>query len=39
MVHFLHTMPVEIFMMFLVVLDVLIILSMVVLDMYILEGK
>ncbi|XP_067946030.1 uncharacterized protein [Watersipora subatra] len=39
MVHFLHTMPVEVFMMFLVVLDVFIILSMFVLDMYVLEEQ
>lgn len=39
MVHFLHMIPVEIFMIFLVVVDVLIILGMVVLDMYILKGK
>lgn len=39
MVHFLHTMPVEVFMMSLVVIDVLIILSMVVLDMFTLQGK
>ena len=39
MVHFLHTIPVEAFMMFLVVVDVLIILGMVVLDMYIVKGK
>lgn len=39
MVHFLHTIPVEASMMFLVVVDVFIILGMVVLDMYIVQGK
>lgn len=38
MVHFLHTMPVEVFMMVLVILDVLIILAMVALDMFTLSG-
>jgi len=39
MVHFLHTVPMEVTMMVLVVIDVLIILAMVVLDMFILQGK
>lgn len=38
MVHFLHTLPVEVFMIILVILDVIIILAMIVMDMTILEG-
>ena len=38
MVHFLHTLPVEVFMIILVILDVIIILAMIAMAMTILEG-
>lgn len=39
MVHFLHTIPVEIFLMALVLIDVIIILAMVVIDINVIQGK
>lgn len=39
MVHFLHTVPVEIFLMTLVIIDVVIVLAMVVIDIYIIQGN